>query len=223
MASDQHTIQRCLDGHPHDFRLLVDRYAPSLRIHLIRDLNGHAPAEPHSDLVDDSVQEALVRAYFLLPRLREPESFWSWLLGIGRRVLKEQQRAQRRASAAPHLLLNGTSRSFSSINGTARATHAAHSSAEPARHDAEAAGLEAAVVALPEPYREVILLRFYAGLSCPVIAEQLNLPIGTVTKRLSRAYELLRDSLADPATPAPSAASNTARSPKDQSPVGGAS
>lgn len=215
--SIQHTIQRCLDGHPHDFRLLVDRFAPSLRIHLIRDLNGHAPADPHADLVDESVQEALVRAYFLLPRLREPESFWSWLLGIGRRVLKEQQRAQRRADAAPRLLLNGTSRSSASLNGTARSSHAALHTAELASPEADAAALEAAVVALPEPYREVILLRFYAGLSCSVIADQLSLPIGTVTKRLSRAYDLLRDSLADPSD------ANTARSSTDPRPVGGAS
>lgn len=187
MGDDRHTIQRCLDGHPHDFRLLVDRYAPSLRVHLIRDLNGHLPAQPHSDLVDESVQEALVRAFFLLPRLREPESFWSWLLGIGRRVLKEQERAQRRArSVASPYLLNGAANTVG---------HADHGTARAARDDHNAAAMEAAVVALPEPYREIVLLRFYAGLSCPVIAEQLGVPVGTVTKRLSRAYALLRDSL----------------------------
>lgn len=188
--SIRHTIQRCLDGHPHDFRALVDRYGPALRIHLIRDLgpgpslNGAAhprpPAANHAhDLVDESVQETLVRAFFLLPRLREPDSFWSWLLGIGRRVLKEQQRARRRAGQTPLRLY-----------GRSPASVAAGAAGQTA-----AAALESAVMALPDPYREVILLRFYAGLSCPVIAEQLGVPVGTVTKRLSRAYELLRDSL----------------------------
>jgi DNA-directed RNA polymerase specialized sigma24 family protein len=51
------------------------------------------------------------------------------------------------------------------------------------------------VTALPEAYRTVILLRYYGGLSCSGIAGQLDMPLGTVTKMLSRAYALLRDSL----------------------------
>ena len=41
----------------------------------------------------------------------------------------------------------------------------------------------------------MILLRYYGGLSCSGIAEKLDTPLGTVTKTLSRAYALLRDSL----------------------------
>jgi DNA-directed RNA polymerase specialized sigma24 family protein len=38
-------------------------------------------------------------------------------------------------------------------------------------------------------------LRFYSEQSCQQIAETLNVPIGTVTKQLSRAYEKLRSFL----------------------------
>ena len=55
--------------------------------------------------------------------------------------------------------------------------------------------LEAAVAGLPEAYRTVVLLRYYGGLSCSGIAEQLGMPLGTVTKTLSRAYTLLRETL----------------------------
>ena len=48
---------------------------------------------------------------------------------------------------------------------------------------------------LPEAYRTVILLRYYGGCSCKQIAEQLDMPLGTVTVTLSRAYALLRDAL----------------------------
>ena len=41
----------------------------------------------------------------------------------------------------------------------------------------------------------MILLRYYGGLSCTGIAEQLDMPLGTVTKTLSRAYAVLRDTL----------------------------
>ena len=55
--------------------------------------------------------------------------------------------------------------------------------------------LERAIAALPEPYRQVILRRYYGDLSCAQVAEGLAVPLGTVTKRLSRAYAMLRVSL----------------------------
>jgi RNA polymerase sigma-70 factor (ECF subfamily) len=55
--------------------------------------------------------------------------------------------------------------------------------------------LEEAIAALPEAYRHVILLRYYEGLSCQDVATRLELPLGTVTKTLSRAYALLRQEL----------------------------
>lgn len=48
---------------------------------------------------------------------------------------------------------------------------------------------------LPENQRQVILLRYYEGLSCQEVATRLGLPLGTVTKTLSRAYLLLRHEL----------------------------
>ena len=55
--------------------------------------------------------------------------------------------------------------------------------------------LEAAISELPEAYSEVILLRYYGEQSCKDIAEKLCVPLGTVTKQLSRAYAMLRDKL----------------------------
>jgi RNA polymerase sigma factor (sigma-70 family) len=48
---------------------------------------------------------------------------------------------------------------------------------------------------LPENHRQVILLRYYGGLSCQETAARLGMPLGTVTKTLSRAYVLLRQEL----------------------------
>ena len=52
-----------------------------------------------------------------------------------------------------------------------------------------------AVAKMPDVYREVVLLRFYGGYTCAEISRDLNVPLGTVTKRLSRAYDLLREHL----------------------------
>ena len=67
---------------------------------------------------------------------------------------------------------------------------------EPADNHAEYP-LDEAIAVLPETYRQVILLRYYEELSCHEVAQRLDMPLGTVTKTLSRAYALLRQELQD--------------------------
>jgi RNA polymerase sigma factor (sigma-70 family) len=52
---------------------------------------------------------------------------------------------------------------------------------------ADAAALEAAIAALPEPFRETLVLRDINGLSYREIADMLDVPIGTIMSRLARA------------------------------------
>ncbi|MER6631977.1 sigma-70 family RNA polymerase sigma factor [Streptomyces sp. NPDC000987] len=49
--------------------------------------------------------------------------------------------------------------------------------------------------ALPAAQRQVLVLRYYADLSVPQIAEQLGIPLGTVKSRLYAAAKLLRERL----------------------------
>jgi len=51
------------------------------------------------------------------------------------------------------------------------------------------------VQGLPEPYREVVLLRFFEDMQPGDIARHLELPVNTVRTRLARALERLRESL----------------------------
>lgn len=168
MENDKYYVQRCLDGHPDDFRHLVRRYQPVLLAHLAGKLGSR-------DRAEEAAQETLVRAYFKMDTLRKPESFFAWLLGIADLVAKEEQRNE---------LIR---RRRESVRA------AAEEAPEPEL--SQDYGLEAAIAALPEAYRTVILLRYYGGLSCSGIAQQLDMPLGTVTKVLSRAYALLRESL----------------------------
>ena len=55
----------------------------------------------------------------------------------------------------------------------------------------ERADLRAAVAALPRPYREVIVLHYLADLAVDEVAQLLDVPIGTVKSRLSRARTAL--------------------------------
>ena len=60
---------------------------------------------------------------------------------------------------------------------------------------ADTAALEAAIAALPHPFREVLVLRDINGLSYREIAAMLGVPIGTVMSRLARARGSLMSEL----------------------------
>lgn len=166
--NDKFYVERCLDGHPDDFRYLVRRYQAPLLANLAGKLGD-------KDRAEEAAQETLVRAYFNMGKLRKPDAFFSWLLGIADLVAKEQRRKEQFRRQKEIV------RSFSQ---EAPPTEFSHDYA-----------LEAAIAELPEAYRKIILLRYYGGHSCNQIAEQLDMPLGTVTKTLSRAYAMLRDAL----------------------------
>ena len=165
--TDKYYIERCLDGHSDDFRYLVRRYQTVLLAQLTGQLGS-------KDKADEAAQESFVRAYFSLEKLKKPDSFFSWLLGIAKRVAKEHQRNEQRHRRE-------IVRSFSEK--------------VPGPELSQDHALERAIAELPDSYRKLILLRYYGGYSCSQVAEQLDIPLGTVTKKLSRAYTVLRKSL----------------------------
>ena len=166
--NDKFYVERCLDGHPDDFRYLVRRYQAPLLANLAGKLGD-------KDRAEEAAQESLVRAYFNMDKLKNPDSFFSWLLGIADLVAKEQRRKEQLQHQRQIV------RSFSQES--------------PPTELSQDYALESAIAELPEAYRKIILLRYYGEHSCNQIAEQLDMPLGTVTKTLSRAYAMLRESL----------------------------
>jgi RNA polymerase sigma-70 factor, ECF subfamily len=162
--SDQEYVQTCRNGHPDDFRFLVKRYQGVLFAFLVRRLGGDR------SLAEDAAQETLLRAFTALRKLNKPESFNCWLLGIAGHVAHEFQRASsRKAELQDALEIVATD-----------------------KEQGEDYSLDEAIAALPELHRRIILLRYFEDLSCQQVAERLNMPLGTVTKTLSRAYAQLR-------------------------------
>jgi RNA polymerase sigma-70 factor (ECF subfamily) len=162
--SDKYYIQRCLDGHPDDFRYLVRNHQWPLAAYLGGKLGNKSD-------VEEVAQETFVRAYFSLGQLQKPRSFGSWLIGIAERVAKEKLRERNRFKAMQESFADDKADCSENQSGCE---------------------LEQAIARLPGQYRDVILLRFYAGRSCKEIAETLDMRPGTVTKTLSRAYSELR-------------------------------
>jgi RNA polymerase sigma-70 factor (ECF subfamily) len=165
--TDQEYVESSRNGCPEHFRYLVQRYQKRLFAYLYGRIGNPLEAE-------EAAQESFVRAFLSLKTLRKPESFSSWLLGIAGRVAKEQFRL------AAH---------------RERDREAAEVMIADAADCPEDYPLEEVIAALPETYRQVIVLRYYEGLSCQDVATRLGTPLGTVTKTLSRAYALLRQEL----------------------------
>jgi RNA polymerase sigma-70 factor (ECF subfamily) len=63
--------------------------------------------------------------------------------------------------------------------------------------------IQDALERLPVPFREVILLCDLEEMSYREIAEMLDIPLGTVMSRLSRARKALRELIATPARGVP--------------------
>lgn len=166
--TDQEYVESSRNGCPEHFRILVERYQKPVYAYLASRLGDATEAE-------EAAQESFVRAFLSLKTLRKPESFFAWVVGIAGRVAREQFRSaahrQRDREAAEVMLREASS-------------------------EAPEYPLEEALAALPETYRQVIVLRYYEGLSCQEAAARLGVPLGTVTKTLSRAYALLRQELA---------------------------
>jgi RNA polymerase sigma factor (sigma-70 family) len=177
--NDGFYVQRCLDGHPDDFRHLVRRYKGPVMGYLAGQLG-------RSDLAEEALQEVFVRCYFGLTSLEKPESFFAWMLGVANRVAKEQVRIEQKERQAAEKLAQMPAQSSGGF-------------------DKLAAGgrdwpLAKTVAKLDDFSRQLILLRYYGGHTCKDVATIMNIPIGTVTKSLSRAYTRLREMLKDEAT-----------------------
>lgn len=127
--------------------------------------------EPQDRL--DAVQEAILKAWCSLPRLRNEEYFDTWLIRILINECHNQHRVQAR---------------FVPLE----------SAPEPAEEFRGDSQLRDAILALPEKLRIPILLHYMEGYRTDEIAHILRLPGGTVRSRLRRARTMLKTILEDP-------------------------
>jgi RNA polymerase sigma-70 factor, ECF subfamily len=125
------------------------------------------------DSVDDLLQDVFLAAMSRLPSLRDDGAFAAWIVTIARRRAADWRRRRRDTVELSEDLV--------------AETH------EPDR--AEALEAIAAIRALPEAYRETMMLRFVAGLDGPAIAARTGLTHGSVRVNLHRGTALLRERL----------------------------
>jgi RNA polymerase sigma factor (sigma-70 family) len=148
--------------------------AESLLVHdgFVRALARSLLADRHA--AEDVAQETWVAA---LERGAAAVSLPQWLSGVvrkraGKHVRSQERRVRREREAA---------RGAGTPSGE-----------EILEREAVRARVVAAVLALEEPYRESVLLRFFESLPPRAIAARLGVPVETVRTRLKRALEMLR-------------------------------
>jgi RNA polymerase sigma factor (sigma-70 family) len=131
----------------------------------------------------DVTQDAFLRAWQRIGELDDPERFGAWLSRIVRNLAWDHLRRRPREMAHPQ-------EQFKALN-----ENAIDPTEELNRSD-ERSRINAAIAALDETTRSVVVLKYYEGLASKQIAELLEMTPGAVDMRLSRARSELREKLA---------------------------
>jgi RNA polymerase sigma factor (sigma-70 family) len=173
---DEDLVRLARDGDPVAFRLLVERHQPMVRA------RAAALCANASD-VDDIMQEAFLRAFIALDRLREPDRFAGWLAGIVLNVCRGLRRRD------PVTLLPD-----SPEPPAATAFPVPPAYEQPSADDLDRAdALREAMATLPAGQRRAVFLHYYAGLPAAQIGDQA----GAARVSLHKARRRLREYLTE--------------------------
>ena len=120
----------------------------------------------------DAVDEAVYKGFCACQKLRQPEFFDTWLTRILINVCNSELRRRKRELSMDEL-------------------------PETAQEQFDALPLKEALRRLPRDLREVVVLRYFTGLTLEETAQALDIPRGTVSTRQKKALTLLRLELTD--------------------------
>lgn len=133
-------------------------------------------------LAEDLTQETFCQAQQKLHQLRDPAKAKAWLFSILRNAFLHRLRSVKQEKEV-------------SLDGVAELPDRGVDAGLPI----DAAQLQAALNELPEAFRTTVVLYYFEEFSYRDIAEQMNVPLGTVMSRLARAKTFLRQRLMDQA------------------------
>src|SRR5262245_55608992 len=151
---------------------LIDAHYEALYRYAFRLTGTSADAE-------DLTQETFGKAISRLAQLREPDRAKAWLFRILRNLYLHKVRDQKRHKVVPLDAVGD-------LPGR---------EADETMPEIDPAKLQQALNDLDESFRTPIILFYFEEFSYRDIAEQMDLPIGTVMSRLARAKAYLRSRL----------------------------
>ncbi len=182
LRSDAELVEAVLRGKHERYSELVRRYKSLVTTYCYSRVAQRETAE-------DLAQETFVRGFQSLTHLKRAAAFSGWLLSIAHNVCIDYLRNKSRTVP---LEVHGVKDSQGEIIlENTRETGAMDRLAHEEMRDR----ILSAINGLGEEYRVTLILRHVNGQSCEEIADTLNVSLGTVTSRLSRAHRLLREKL----------------------------
>ena len=172
---DDSLVSAAREGDRAAFGRLYDRYA--------RMVHGILLSRVPPREVDDLVQEVFLLALRQLHALRDISRFGAWLATITRNRANDYFRRTIPEGNLTEPVLENQAECRTNNHAT----------------EQEAAMILAVVRALPEPYREPLILRLVEGMTGPEIATRTGLTHGSVRVNLCRGMQMLREKLGETA------------------------
>ncbi len=170
-------INRVLAGDSRAFEWIIKKYQRRVYFTVLQMVMNHEDA-------DDVLQETFIKAYTKLNTFDESYPFYPWLYRIAVNTALNHQKKKSRLRAMSLDDLDGNNH-HAELAESAQQVHTMEGN--------ELAGkLWEALDRIPHEQRTVFVLRVNDGLSYQEISDTLEISIGTVMSRLSRAREKLR-------------------------------
>jgi RNA polymerase sigma-70 factor (ECF subfamily) len=181
----QDVIARVSRGESEAFAVLVDAYAKPIFNLAFRMTGSRQDAE-------DLAQETFLRAFEQLHRYDTQRSFYTWLYTISLNLIRNHliKTGRRRRTDFLH---GETARGAVNSDGGAAVLHGAPEGDELRKEREEE--MERCLRELSPELRELLVLRFYQGLSFETIAEIKGLSQSAVKMRVYRGLKNLRDTV----------------------------
>ena len=175
MKTDEELISRALEGDRPAYGELVNRYQARLFNAMLQVTGAHDEAE-------DVVQDSFVQAYVKLYTFHGNSKFFTWLYRIAfNNALSRQRRKRGDISIEQNRETTGSD-----------PEDQLESPDEPLLREERVALVHRALQLLTEEHRTILVLREMEEQSYEDIAEILQINIGTVRSRLSRARNQLK-------------------------------
>jgi RNA polymerase sigma factor (sigma-70 family) len=174
-TEDGSIISRCLNGEPEAFGLLVDKYKTGIYAYVYVKIRNFHDAQ-------DVTQEVFIQAFRDLRNLKRWDSFVFWLYRIASARCSNWQRAKSRYPDSEFIEDQDPQKLEAP-------------SVDSYRENQMYEWLQESLDSLPEAYREVLMLHYFAGMKSDEIASSLSISPASVRMRLSRARSQLKEDM----------------------------
>jgi RNA polymerase sigma-70 factor (ECF subfamily) len=176
--ADGELVRVIVGGNHEGYEVLTRRYQNRLFKSILRQVGCVVAAE-------EIVQDAFVRAFLALDSFQKRSSFYTWLYRIALNASRSDFRRNKKMQP-----LESIGQNFDQLTVDRQ-----DMPSESIERDEERKHVREAMQRLDESYRTILILREFEGFDYRAIAEVLDIKVGTVRSRLSRARQQLRDEL----------------------------